>query len=428
MHMRSLVVSLLLCSTLTGFSQFYNDYELEPHGYFSKDAKDPVTLLMKRVQRGEVLIKEPNGKPLVERLLRELGLNKDTQVLVFSRTSLQRREVSYSNPRALYFNESVYLGWMPNGRIEIASFDPELGPIFYFQRELDDASSPLLARTRSCLGCHAGDATNFLPGSLGRSVYPDKSGRSLRSIDDYRRSGHHIPLHDRYGGWFVSGNHGAMRHMGNAIASREGGKITIDREQFANLEKLDRFFSTEAYPAPGSDIAALLVFDHQVTMHHRLVEAAYRARQSLFDSKLDPKETDVSKLSKGRSTDEFLEGRDKVVDYLLFRDETPIPKVSCDPAFRRAFSANRIADRRKRSLKDLRLDGRIFENRCSYMIYSPTFDQFPPMLKGAIYARIHEILTSPKAVEGFDYLGKEEKRRILEILDETKEDLPPGWL
>ena len=428
MHMRALVVSLLLCSTLTGFSQFYNDYELEPHGYFSKDAKDPVTLLMKRVQRGEVLIKEPNGKPLVERLLRELGLNKDTQVLVFSRTSLQRREVSYSNPRALYFNESVYLGWMPNGRIEIASFDPELGPIFYFQRELDDASSPLLARTRSCLGCHAGDATNFLPGSLGRSVYPDKSGRSLRSIDDYRRSGHHIPLHDRYGGWFVSGNHGAMRHMGNAIASREGGKITIDREQFANLKKLDRFFSTEAYPAPGSDIAALLVFDHQVTMHHRLVEAAYRARQSLFDSKLDPKETDVSKLSKGRSTDEFLEGRDKVVDYLLFRDETPIPKVSCDPAFRRAFSANRIADRRKRSLKDLRLDGRIFENRCSYMIYSPTFDQFPPMLKGAIYARIHEILTSPKPVEGFDYLGKEEKRRILEILDETKEDLPPGWL
>ena len=428
MHMRALVASLLLCSTLTGFSQFYNDYELEPHGYFSKDAKDPVTLLMKRVQRGEVLIKEPNGKPLVERLLRELGLNKDTQVLVFSRTSLQRREVSYSNPRALYFNESVYLGWMPNGRIEIASFDPELGPIFYFQRELDDASSPLLARTRSCLGCHAGDATNFLPGSLGRSVYPDKSGRSLRSIDDYRRSGHHIPLHDRYGGWFVSGNHGAMRHMGNAIASREGGKITIDREQFANLEKLDRFFSTEAYPAPGSDIAALLVFDHQVTMHHRLVEAAYRARQSLFDSKLDPKETDVSKLSKGRSTDEFLEGRDKVVDYLLFRDETPIPKVSCDPAFRRAFSANRIADRRKRSLKDLRLDGRIFENRCSYMIYSPTFDQFPPMLKGAIYARIHEILTSPKPVEGFDYLGKEEKRRILEILDETKEDLPPGWL
>lgn len=428
MHMRTLVVTFILCWTQTGLSQFYNDYELEPHGYFSKEAKDPVTLLMKRVQQGEVQIKEPNGKPLVERLLRELGLDRDTQVLVFSRTSLQRREVSYSNPRALYFNESVYLGWMPDGRIEIASFDPELGPIFYFQRELDDKSSPLLERTRSCLGCHAGDATNFLPGSLGRSVYPDQSGRSLRSIDDYRRSGHHIPLHDRYGGWFVSGNHGSMRHMGNAIASRKGGKITIDREQYANIEKLDRFFSTDAYPAPGSDIAALLVFDHQVTMHHRLVEAAYRARQSLFDSKLDPGETDVSKLNEGRSIDEFIEGRDKVVDYLLFREETPIPEVSCDPGFRRAFNANRITDSRNRSLKDLQLKGRIFENRCSYMIYSPTFEQFPPMLKGAIYERIHEILTAPGPIEGFEYLGKAEKRRILEILHETKDDLPAGWL
>ena len=428
MQKSPLIILLSLCLSPVGVAQFYNDYELEPHGYFSKEAKDPTTLLMKRVQRGEVLIKEENGKQLVERLLTELNMDKDTQVLVFSKTSLQRREVSYSNPRALYFNESVYLGWMPTGRIEIASFDPELGPIFYFQRKLEDTTSPLLMRTRSCLGCHAGDATNFLPGSLGRSVYPDRSGRSLRSIDDYRRSGHHIPLHDRYGGWFVSGHHGTMRHMGNAIATRENGKITIDREQFANLEKLDRFFPTESYPAPGSDIAALLVFDHQVTMHHRLVEAAYRARQSIFDSKLDPKESDVSKLAEGRSTEEFMEGRDKVIDYLLFREETAIPKVSCDPGFRRAFTANRMTDRRKRSLKDLRLDGRIFENRCSYMIYSPTFEHLPPMLKGAIYRRIHEILTAKKPVEGFEHLERDEKRRILEILHETKTDLPAGWL
>jgi len=428
MQKTPLILLLALCASPAGMAQFYNDYELEPHGYFSKDAKDPTTLLMKRIQRGEVLITEANGKPLVERFLKELKLDKGTQVLVFSKTSLQRRAVSYNNPRAIYFNESVYLGWMPNGRIEIASFDPEIGPLFYFQRQLDDKTSPLFARTRSCLGCHAGDATNFLPGSLGRSVYPDQTGRSIKSLDDYRRSGHHIPLHDRYGGWFVSGNHGTMRHMGNAIATRENGKVTIDRDQLANLEKLDRFFRTEAYPAPGSDIAALLVFDHQVTMHHRLVEAAYRARQSLFDSKLDPGETDVSKLAKGRSIEEFMEGRDKVIDYMLFREEIAIPKVSCDPGFRRAFTANRLPDAKKRSLKDLRLDGRIFENRCSYMIYSPTFEHLPPMLKGAIYRRIHEILTAKKPVEGFEYLEQDEKQRILEILHATKDDLPARWL
>ena len=55
---------------------------------------------------------------------------------------------------------------MPDGRVEIASFDPELGPVFYFQRPLEDRKSRLLVRTRSCLGCHAGAATNFIPGSL----------------------------------------------------------------------------------------------------------------------------------------------------------------------------------------------------------------------------------------------------------------------
>jgi hypothetical protein len=407
--------------------QFYNDYELEPHGYFSRKPKDPVSLLMEKVNAGKVKITEKNGKELVARLLNELNLSKDTQVLVFSKTSLQRRAVSYQNPRALYFNDSVYLGWMPDGRVEIASFDPELGPVFYFQRPLEDRKSRLLVRTRSCLGCHAGAATNFIPGSLGRSVYPDQTGRSLKDANDYHRSGHHIPLEDRYGGWFVSGQHGKMRHMGNAVATRVNGEVQLDRNRFANLDKLDRFFSTDAYLSPGSDIAALLVFDHQVTMHHRLVEAAYRTRQSLFDSKLDPKEPEVSKLAKGRSIREFREGVDNVIDYMLFCEEVPIPQVSCDPKFRRAFSANKRPDGEGRSLKDLRLDSRIFENRCSFMVYAPTFEASPPMLKKAIYDRLHEILTAKTPVEGFEHLETEERVRIFDILRATKNDLPATW-
>ena len=117
---------------------------------------------------------------------------------------------------------------VPGGRIEIASFEPELGPIFYFQRKLDDTSSRLFERTRSCLGCHAGDATNFLPGPLGRSIYPDRTGRSMKNVRGYRRSGHQIPMELRWGGWFVSGRHGEMRHMGNALAEQAGGEVTID--------------------------------------------------------------------------------------------------------------------------------------------------------------------------------------------------------
>ena len=419
---------LLLAFAPVASAQFYNDFELKPHGYFTRKPQDPMSLLMEKIDAGEVTITEENGKPLVERLLRELKLDKDTQVLVFSKTSLQKRAVSYRNPRAIYFNESVYLGWMPNGRVEVASFDPEIGPLFYFQRQLDDTRSRLFVRTRSCLGCHAGNATNFIPGSLGRSVYPDRTGRVLKGIEDYRRSGHHIPLQDRYGGWFVSGQHGKMRHMGNSIATREDGQVTIDRKRFANLEKLDQFFPTDSYLAPGSDIAALLVFDHQVTMHHRLVEATYRARQALFDSKLDPMETDVAKLAAGRSIREFTEGVDKVIDYMLFREEIALPKVSCDANFRRAFTANKRTDKGGYSLKDLRLDGRIFEHRCSFMIYSPSFEHMPPMLRGAIYDRLHQILTAQAPVKGFEHLGAEERTRIFEILRETKKDLPAKWL
>ena len=419
---------LVLAFAPVASAQFYNDFELKPHGYFTRKPQDPMSLLMEKIDAGEVKITEENGKPLVERLLRELKLDKDTQVLVFSKTSLQKRAVSYRNPRAIYFNESVYLGWMPNGRVEVASFDPEIGPLFYFQRQLDDTRSRLFVRTRSCLGCHAGNATNFIPGSLGRSVYPDRTGRVLKGIEDYRRSGHHIPLQDRYGGWFVSGQHGKMRHMGNSIATREDGQVTIDRKRFANLEKLDQFFPTDSYLAPGSDIAALLVFDHQVTMHHRLVEATYRARQALFDSKLDPMETDVAKLAACRSIREFTEGVDKVIDYMLFREEIALPEVSCDANFRRAFTANKRTDKGGYSLKDLRLDGRIFEHRCSFMIYSPSFEHMPPMLRGAIYDRLHQILTAQAPVKGFEHLGAEERTRIFEILRETKKDLPAKWL
>lgn len=429
MRATRLIPILLFFPGLPASAQFFNDYELEPHGYFSRQPKDPVTLLMEKVDAGEITLPEKNGKPLVERLLHELNLDRHTQVLVFSKTSLQKRAVSHDNPRALYFNDSVYLGWMPNGRIEIASFDPELGPIFYFQRPLEDTTSQLFVRTRSCLGCHAGDATNFLPGALGRSIYPDENGRSLRgAAEDYRRSGHQIPMKERWGGWFVSGQHGALRHMGNAIATRGESGVTIDRDRYANLEKLDHFFPTDAFPAPGSDIAALLVFDHQVTMHHRLVEAAYRARQALFDSKLDPTETDVSKLARGRSIEEFTEGVEMVVEYLLFREEVPLdPGVTAHPDFQRAFTADRRACQNGHSLKDLRLDGRIFENRCSYMIYSPSFENLPPMLKGAIYDRLHEILTADEPVEKFEHFDANERQRIYQILKETKSDLPASW-
>lgn len=160
-----------------------------------------------------------------------------------------------------------YLGWMPGGRIEIASIDPEVGPIFYFQRPLDRSDDLLLRRTGSCLGCHAGSATNFLPGLLGQSVFPAEDGRSLRSIRSFERVSHDVPYKDRWGGWMVSGTgHESLGHMANAIAERQPSGLSLQKKtSAASPEDLSVFYPIDAHLTRGSDILAMLVHDHQIS-------------------------------------------------------------------------------------------------------------------------------------------------------------------
>ena len=149
------VVAIFFSGFQPCFGQFWNDFEVEPHLYRGRELKDPVSQFLKKVRSGEIVVDEGNGKPLVERLLREFNIPVSSQIIVFTKTSLQRDMVNAGNPRALYFNEDVYLGWMPGGRVEIASIDPHLGPIFYFQRPLNRPMISFFRRSRNCLGCHA---------------------------------------------------------------------------------------------------------------------------------------------------------------------------------------------------------------------------------------------------------------------------------
>ena len=195
-----LTLTFILCFQGKIFGQAFNDYDQLPHNYWKAKLKDPMSLLLEKVNDGRVKLVESNDYHLLENLLNELHIDKESQVLVFSKTSLQRAAVSSKNPRAIYFNDEIYLGWMPKGRIEIASADPERGFVFYFQRPIEDNKSQLFVRDKVCLECHAGSATNFLPGPLGRSVFPNNNGRSLKSVDTYDLIGHHVPLSERWGG------------------------------------------------------------------------------------------------------------------------------------------------------------------------------------------------------------------------------------
>ncbi|HLX45294.1 MAG TPA: hypothetical protein VKR43_17730, partial [Bryobacteraceae bacterium] len=79
------------------------------------------------------------------------------------------------------------------------------------------------------------------------------------------------------------------------------------------------------------------------------------------------------------------------------------------------FSAQGPNDRRGRSLRQFDLERRLMRYPCSYMVYSEAFDALPPAAKDAVYHRMAEVLETRPA---------EDRRNIIEILRDTKSDLP----
>ena len=416
-HLR-LIVFLLALSAVIARAQSFNDIDQPPHDYWTAQMDDPMTRLLAEVGRGDKVIGERPGLPLVRRLLSELKIPVESQVLAFSRTSLQRGNVSPANPRAIFFNEETYLGWMPGGRIEIASSDPERGAVFFFQRKLDDQRGKLFVRDRVCIQCHAGSATNFLPGLLAKSVYPDGRGRSLKSVDSFERVGHHVPLSDRWGGWYVTGGHDQLEHMGNAIASRNEGGVELMHNDAAIKDGLRHLVADAKYPATTSDVTALLVLDHQVSMHFKLMEASYIVRQAIHDTARQGKgSNDVP----GSFTRTLSLATEQVINHLLFADEAPIggKSITGDGAFVKSFSSRGVSDSKGRSLRNFDLKNRMFRHRCSYMIYSRSFSGLPGVLRKSIYQRLQEILAPKTPLKDYDYFVPGERSAILEILKET---------
>jgi hypothetical protein len=101
--------------------------------------------------------------------LEALQLSTDSQLLVFSRGSLQGKRINDQNPRALYFNDRVALGWVRDGDvIEVAAHDATQGVVFYKLRQTaeDSPSPPQFTRAFECLGCHVTGDTLGVPGLL----------------------------------------------------------------------------------------------------------------------------------------------------------------------------------------------------------------------------------------------------------------------
>lgn len=408
-----LVISGLAGAGGTLAQSAFQEIDEPPHNYSSRTPEDRFTRLKDDFESGRIVLARGDEKAFLVSLLKTLEIPVSSQMLVFSTTSLQLSLISPSNPRALYFNEDVYVGYIPGGRIEIVSLDPELGGVFYIFDIPREGRPIRIERSGRCMNCHASEDTAHVPGLVLKSVVPGPGGGSLAAHRS-GQTGHGIPFDQRFGGWYVTGGQAITNHWGNLVGKLDGDALT-------RIPMLpgDRF-SFAKYPAGGSDLLPQLLLEHQAGFVNRVVEASYRARTALHAGK--------GKLTDGQVA-ELDEQARIITRYLLFADEVLLPSggVAGDKAYRADFLRTRLTGPGGESLKDFDLRTRLFKYRCSYMIYSPVFAGLPPAMKQRVYQRLGVALRLENPDADYAYLPASEKKVIREILRSTLSDLPPGW-
>jgi hypothetical protein len=408
-------------------NQGYVPYSDAPIFYRSEDLSDPVAKLQQRLDQGKAALQYEPQHGYLKSVLNLLKVPVDSQTLVFSKTSFQYKKISPEHPRALYFNDDVYVGSVHEGKaIEIVSFDPRQGAIFYLldEREVD---KPTFQRAElDCTQCHIAAGTRGVPGVLLRSVYPTATGTQAPNSRSYITD-QDSPLPERWGGWYVTGKIAGRPHMGNAVVS--------DAPADGNhLVPLSQHFDGSTYLIPDSDVVAHLVLAHQTQMHNLITLTNYKTRLALFaqatQSKTIGAAADTQLPDSVRQ--QYERPAEQLLRYMLFASEAPLldpgfASVEGSSRFAQEFAGRGIRDGKGRSLRDFDLHKRIFRYPCSYLIYSESFDSLPEPAKGYVYHRLLEILTGEDQSEDFAKLSLADRRSVLEILLATKPGLPKEW-
>jgi hypothetical protein len=421
---------LIVMTVAVGPAHAQLPFERAPIEYSKTPATDPVALLAARIESGVFSLEKDEEYGYLVSLLTELEIPISSQTLVFSKTSLQRHRISPANPRAIYFNDDSYVGWIPDGElIEIASTDPMLGSVFYtIDQSLDDQGGSITRRNERCLFCHGSSDTGRVPGLLMQSVYTNSDGNRVfpsKSLPTNSRGS----LLGRWGGWFVTGTHGRQRHLGNLMVDSKSSVAIPDTDENANVVDLSRWLDATKYLSAHSDIVALLVLQHQVSIHNLLTDANHRARSQIYFAATENRQS-------GRR-DEFLSEEDlavldqiaeEVVDGLLMINETRFSdRISGTSSFTQEFERRGPLDSTGRCLRQFDLKTKLFRYPCSYLIYSESFDALPKPVLSFVYRRLLDVLSSKDARDKYAHLTESDRYAILQILRETKAKLPAAW-
>ena len=397
-------------------AQLPTSAEHEAIAYSTSTPTDAIARLQKRIDAGEVTLAYDEAHGYLASLLANLDVPTSSQGLVFSKTSLQLDRIAPWSPRAVYFNDDVYVGWVQGGPIiEVASVDPKLGAVFYTLHQTPEGKPTFQRETQTCLVCHdSSSVTGGVPGFIMRSVLPDRYGYGISPIGKSVTTDQ-TPLDERWGGWYVTGTHGAQTHMGNVIApvlAHEVGNMktylaTAKLPPAGNVADLEGRVDVEPYLTSTSDIASMMVLAHQTSVHNLITRAGYDAR--VAEREGDHNESRVKSV-----------GEPLVRAMLLVKEAPLTAPIKGTSNFTREFVARGPRDSKGRSLRDLDLERRLFKYPLSYLIYSESFDALPAPVKTYVYTRLGEVLTGKDTSPEFSHLSAEDRVAILEILRDTK--------
>lgn len=411
--MRWLIVCIWWCAwALILPGQDVMDFESPPINYSQAKADNPLEKLATRVNQKKVILPHSPEQGHLRGLLAELAIPESSQILVFAKTSLQGHHIGPKTPRAIYFNDDTVLGYVQGeeGLLEIVTTDANLGVSFYTISQKQGESPFIQRETNRCMSCHGGTRSKGVPGLMVRSVIVDPQGKPVLSAGNFR-SDHSSPISQRWGGWYVTGNSGDQKHLGNFTLDGPKKTKPLDNDKGQNVTELSPWIDTKPYLQPHSDMVSLMVLEHQADVVNYLTRLGFE-----------------NKITRNPDSPKLDVPVDDLVRQLLFSKETRLTApVRGTSQFVRDFEANGPRDKKGRSLREFDLQTRMFRYPLSYMVYSRAFANLPRDLRNRVLVRIHKVLTTPSPEPGFEHLKPLDRTALIEIVRDTVPNLPHCW-
>lgn len=405
MMMRLPVIAILIGTLCSGASA---DAASGGPASLPASGTDVIADLSKNLEAGKLkLAFDPDGPGFLKSLLRQLNVEESSQILVFSKTSLQHKLIGPETPRAIYFSDSVAVGFVQGSPLlELMVPTSDRGYAFYTMENSSDKPRFVRQEVANCGRCHGADSID--PGLIVASTPVGEDGTAALIFSDgparlFNFTDQNTPIAERWGGWYVTGTHGDQPHQGNgAYVTGDDGSKREHHVNAQNVLSLEPFFDVRPYLRPTSDIVALMVFEHQARMTNLLLAAS---------------------ATFARTNDLQLAVLDDVVAHMLFVGEAPLSApVQGNSEFAASFVAKGPRDSKGRSLRELDLQRRLFKYPLSYMIYSAPFKALPAGARKAIYDRLSEVLEGRDTSSRFAGLTQEDRENTLAILRDTRAD------